>query len=52
MLNPLSIKLIWHSPSIYLYAGLYQGIGGHYTKEEVMRAILWAYDLGFTGGRQ
>jgi len=32
--------------------GLYQGLNGQYDKEEVIRAILWAYDLGFTDGRQ
>ena len=32
--------------------GLYQGLNGKYDKEEVIRAILWAYDLGFTDGRQ
>lgn len=32
--------------------GLYLGEYGQYDKEEVIRAILWAYDLGFTDGRQ
>ena len=32
--------------------GLYLSEYGQYNKEEVIRAILWANDLGFTDGRQ
>ena len=31
--------------------GLYLSEYGQYNKEEVIRAILWANDLGFTDGR-
>ena len=30
--------------------GLYMSEDGQYDKEEVIRAILWAYALGFMGG--
>jgi len=35
-----------------ILSGLYQGVAGHYNKEEVIRAISMAYDIGFTDGRQ
>lgn len=47
----LKVKMRNHDIDIIL-RGLYQGLDGHYNKEEVIRAILWAYDLGFTDGRQ
>ena len=32
--------------------GLYLSAYGQYNKEEVIRAILWAYNPGFTDGMQ